>query len=40
MRAALLMLPERFTEEDLFVKIAGLSYRGKSYFLAEKIDFE
>jgi mitochondrial translocator assembly and maintenance protein 41 len=27
-RAALLMLPERFTEEDLFLKIAGISYRG------------
>ena len=28
MRAALLMLPDRFNEEDLFLKIAGLSYRG------------
>ncbi|KAJ3274921.1 Mitochondrial translocator assembly and maintenance protein 41 [Terramyces sp. JEL0728] len=27
-RVALLMMPERFTEEDLFLKIAGLSYRG------------
>ena len=27
-RVALLLLPERFTEEDLFLKIAGLSYRG------------
>jgi translocator assembly and maintenance protein 41 len=27
-RVALLMLPDRFTEEELFLKIAGLSYRG------------
>jgi translocator assembly and maintenance protein 41 len=28
MRAALLLLPERFTEEELYLKITGLSYRG------------
>ncbi|KAI8909210.1 mitochondrial matrix Mmp37 [Gorgonomyces haynaldii] len=28
LRTSLLMLPERFTQEDLFLKIAGLSYKG------------
>lgn len=28
LRVALLLLPERFDEEELFLKIAGLSYRG------------
>jgi hypothetical protein len=30
LRAALLLLPEEFADEDLFVKIAGLSYMGKN----------
>jgi mitochondrial translocator assembly and maintenance protein 41 len=28
LRVALLLLPEKFTDQELFSKIAGLSYRG------------
>lgn len=34
--ASFLMLPESFSEEDLFLQIAGLSYAGK-YFLNYEI---
>lgn len=30
--ASFLMLPESFTEEDLFLQIAGLSYAGKQIY--------
>lgn len=28
-KVALLMLPDKFTERELFLKISGMSYRGK-----------
>lgn len=35
--ASFLMLPESFSEEDLFLKIASLSYAGNSCCVTERI---
>lgn len=35
--ASFLMLPESFSEEDLFLQIAGLSYAGNYFCLTERI---
>ena len=36
--ASFLMLPESFTEEDLFLQIAGLSYAGNSSAQLQKTE--
>lgn len=35
--ASFLMLPESFSEEDLFLQIAGLSYAGNCFYTTELI---
>lgn len=37
--ASFLMLPESFSEEDLFLQIAGLSYAGNCCCITERILF-
>lgn len=37
--ASFLMLPESFSEEDLFLQIAGLSYAGNCCCISESILF-